>query len=77
LCEPSREGNPFSLIETAGAAYVPTAFCRDVCALAGGRRHWKLLHIRTTDPSPGPLPDEVHRDSGPPSPRGRGQLIHF
>jgi len=25
-----------------------------------------------SNPSPGPLPDEVHRDSGPPSPLGRG-----
>jgi hypothetical protein len=28
---------------------------------------------RASDPSPGPRPDEVHRDRGPPSPLGRGQ----
>src|SRR5208337_2038491 len=30
-----------------------------------------------TDPSPGPRPDEVHRDRGPPSPPGRGQEPRF
>ena len=36
-----------------------------------------LAHLiplrRASDPSPGPRPDEVHRDRGPPSPFGRGQ----
>jgi uncharacterized protein (TIGR00297 family) len=30
-----------------------------------------------SDPSPGPPPDEVHRDGGPPSPQGRGLDIPF
>jgi hypothetical protein len=30
------------------------------------------LRAFPSNPSPGPLPDEVHRDSGPPSPLGRG-----
>jgi hypothetical protein len=30
-----------------------------------------------SDPSPVPLPDEVHRDSGARSPQGRGLLIQL
>jgi hypothetical protein len=29
--------------------------------------------VVVVDPSPGPRPDEVHRDRGPPSPLGRGR----
>ena len=29
---------------------------------------------RASDPSPGPRPDEVRRDRGPPSPLGRGRF---
>ena len=43
------------------------------CRLSNLHRASLIRPRRATDPSPGPRPDEVHRDRGPPSPQGRGQ----
>ena len=42
--------------------------------LHGGGRVSEDLAGYKSNPSPGPRPDEVHRDRGPPSPQGRGLL---
>ena len=59
---------PISLLRAPDLHVVASAdlFCRSAAFRA------RQPVSPPSNPSPGPLPDEVHRDSGPPSPPGRG-----